>query len=142
MSFQAIRAHIESKVYAAFQNLNPPVEVIFDNTFETPGSLPYVICVISYTDTTEPVICPDGTAVENLNGNLQLSIYVPRGRGMVALEGYAAEGMACMNRMYDKTADARVKCGQINGPVSLLGGTEPYALTTLSCPFTARYAGE
>ena len=31
MSFQAIRAHIESRVFTAFQNLNPPLEVMFDN---------------------------------------------------------------------------------------------------------------
>ena len=31
MSFQTVRAHIESKVNTTFQALVPPVEVIFDN---------------------------------------------------------------------------------------------------------------
>ena len=57
MSFQQIRAHIESRVYAAFQVLVPPVEVIFDNTAETPPALPYAVCLISYVNTTEPVVC-------------------------------------------------------------------------------------
>ena len=32
---------------------------------------------------------PDPTAVEDLRGNLQISVYVPRGRGMKALEEYS-----------------------------------------------------
>ena len=137
MSFQLIRAHIESKVNNAFQALVPPVEVIFDNVQDTPPAVPYVECLISYSNTTEPVLCPDGGAVENLRGDLQLSIYGPRGRGMAALEFYAAEGMKAINTMFDRAADAQVKCGQILGPVPVLTGTEPYALVTLSCPFTA-----
>ena len=132
MSFQKIRARIESQVAAGFS-----VPVVFDNVQETPPSLPYAICLISYSDTTEPVLCPNGEAVENIRGNLQLSIYSSRGQGMGPLESLAAEGMAIMNTMYDKTADAQVKCGQILGPVPVLAGTEPDALVTLSCPFTA-----
>jgi len=139
MTFQAIRAHIESKVFNAYQALNPPLEVMFDNTFETPPALPYVICLVSYTRTTEPVICQGESMVEALNGNLQLSIYSPRARGMGALELYSAEAMKVMNTMYDPSQAARVKCGQINGPVPLLNGDQPYALVTVSCPFTARY---
>ena len=137
MTFQAVRAEIESKVYSAFQALNPPIEVVFDNTFETPPSLPHVVCLISYTNTTETVICQSEAAVENLQGNLQLSIYAPRGRGMKALEEYAAEGMKVMNTLYDWNSSVKVRCGQINGPVSLLNGPEPYALVTVSCPFSA-----
>jgi hypothetical protein len=97
----------------------------------------YVICLISYTNTTESVVCQTEASVENLNGNLQLSIYVPRGGGMKALEEYAAEGMKVMNTMYDWSSSVRVRCGQINGPVPLLNGPEPYALATISCPFSA-----
>ena len=132
MSFQKIRARIESQVAAGLS-----VPVVFDNVQETPPSTPYAICLISYSDTTEPVLCPNGEAVENIRGNLQLSIYSSRGKGMGPLESLAAEGMAIMNTMYDKAADAQVKCGQILGPVPVLVGTEPDALITLSCPFTA-----
>ena len=137
MSFQLIRAHIESRVNTAFQALVPPVEVVFDNVQDTPSAVPYVLCLISYSTTTEPVICPNGGAVENLRGDLQLSIYGPRGRGMAALELYAAEGMKAMNTMYDADATTKVKCGQINGPTPVLAGSEPYALVTLSCSFDA-----
>jgi len=137
MSFQLVRARIESQVAAGFS-----VPVVFDNVQETPPDLPYAICLISYSNTTEPVLCFNGEAVENIRGNLQLSIYSPRGEGMGPLESLAAEGMAIMNTMYDKAADAQVKCGQISGPESVLAGDNPYALVTLSCPFTAKLTGD
>lgn len=139
MSFQQIRAHIESRVYAGFQALVPPVEVVFDNTAETPPAVPYAVCLISYVSTTEPVVCQTESAVENLRGNLQISVYAPRGRGMGALELYGAEAMRVMNTLYDPNAEARVKCGQISGPKPELANDEPYALVTVSCPFNARF---
>jgi len=140
MSFASVRSVIETKVSSIYQAMTPPVEVVFNNVQESPPDLPYVICLISYTTTTEPVICPDGGALERLLGNLQLSCYAPRGRGMKQLEELGAEGMKAMNTMYDNTASTQVKCGQINGPTPVLGGTEPYALTTLSCSFSALVA--
>ena len=32
MSFAEVRAVVASKVFEVYQNLNPPVEVVFDNT--------------------------------------------------------------------------------------------------------------
>ena len=136
---QAIRAHIESKVYEAYQALVPPIEVMFDNVQETPPALPYVICLISYLDVTTPVICQGESMVEQINGNLQLSVYAPRGRGMGALELYSQAGIKAMATMYDATADAKVKCGAANGPAALLSGDQPYAVATVSCSFVARY---
>jgi len=138
MSFQQIRAHIETKVNDAFQALVPPIEVMFDNVQETPPALPYVVCIVSYTDTTVTTVSVTDGAMEQLNGNLQLSIYVPRGRGMKALEEYSATAMQVMNSLYDWSGAVKVKAGQINGPVALLAGDEPYALATVSCPFTAQ----
>ena len=137
MSYQQIRAHIESRVYAAFQALSPSVEVVFDNTFETPPALPYVICLISYSDTIRPVVSVKDGPLEQINGSLQLSCYAPRGRGMKALEEYSAEGMKVMNSLFDWGNPVKVKAGQINGPVALLDGDQPYALATISCPFLA-----
>ena len=137
MSFAAVRSVIESKVWNRYQGLSTPIEVVFDNVQEVPPALPYVICLISYTSTTEPVICPGGGAVERLLGNLQLSCYAPRAQGMKALENMGAEGMKAMNTMFDANAKTRVKCGRINGPSPVLTGSEPYALVTLSCTFDA-----
>ena len=136
-SFADIRAHIESKVNDAFQALSPAVPVMFDNVQETPPALPYVVCLISYNDTVMPTVCVVDGGVEQINGNLQLSIYAPRGQGMKALEAYGAEAMKVMNNLFVWGDPVKVKTGQINGPVPLLAGTEPYALATVSCPFVA-----
>ena len=137
MSFASIRSVIESKVWGQYQALSPSVAVLFDNVQETPPDLPYVICIISYTTTTESVLCIDGEGLEAIVGNLQLSCYVPRAQGMKQLEELAAEGMKAINTMYDPAATTKVKCGQINGPTAILGDAAPYALATLSCRFTA-----
>ena len=137
MTFQVIRAHIETSVNDAYQALSPAVPVVFDNTAETPPALPYVVCLISYLNTTEPTVSVTDGALEQINGNLQLSIYVTRGQGMKALEEYSAEAMKVINTLYDWGSSVKVKAGQINGPVPLLSGDQPYALATISCPFTA-----
>lgn len=137
MSFQQIRAHIESKVNDAYQALSPAVSVVFDNVQETPPALPYVVCLVSYTETTVTTVSPTDGSLEQLNGNLQLSIYVKRGQGMKQLEEYGAEAMSVMNGLYDWGSSVKVKAGQISGPTSLLASPEPYALATISCPFVA-----
>ena len=139
MTFAAIRAHIESRVNTAFQGLTPAVPVVFDNTLETPPDLPYVMCLISYTGTTELTVCPTDTAVEDLRGSLQISCYVKRSQGMKQLESLAATAMTVMNNLYDWNSNTKIKAGSITGPNALLAGTEPYALVTVSCPFQARH---
>lgn len=138
MSFQQIRAHIETKVNDAYQALSPAVSVCFDNTVQTPPPLPYVVCLISYTDTVSPTVSPTDGAVEQINGNLQLSIYAERAQGMKKLEELGAEALKVMNSLYDWGGNVKVKAGQIQGPAALLAGQEPYALATISCPFTAQ----
>ena len=137
MTYAAIRAHIETKVNNAYQALSPAVPVMFDNVQETPPALPYVACLIDYLDTTIPTVCVEDGAVEQINGNLQLSIYVPRGQGMKALEQYSSTAMTVMNNLFDWGSSVKVKAGRINGPVSLLDGDVPYAMATISCPFIA-----
>jgi hypothetical protein len=134
MSFATVRAYIETRVAAAF----PGVTVVYDNVQETPPAVPYVICLISYPTTTEPVICQNESAVEQLRGNLQISCYAERGKGMKPLEEMGAQAMVLMNRMYDWSSSVKVRCGQISGPTPVLAGTEPYGLVTLSCAFNAR----
>lgn len=137
MSFADIRAHIETKVDDAFGALAQPPEIVWDNVQDTPPALPYVVCTISYTDTTIPVLCQTDGAVEQINGNLQLAAYAPRGRGMKALEEYAAASMQVMNSLYDWGSRVKVKAGPISGPVPLLAGDQPYAMVNVSCAFMA-----
>lgn len=137
MTFQLVRSAIETKISAAFAATTPATTVIFDNTFETPPALPYAICLLTYTSVTEPTVCKAESGLEALTGSLQISCYVKRGQGMKQLEELGAVAMAAMNTMYEWNSPVRVKCGRINGPVSILSGDQPYALATVSCPFVA-----
>jgi hypothetical protein len=138
MTFQALRAHIESKIFAVYQAENPPLPVVFDNTVETPPAMPYVNCLVSYNSMSTNVICQTDTSVEEITGNIMLSVYVKRGQGMKDLELYSQLGMQCLNTMYDWSSPVRVRCGPINGPVTPPGGPDPYAVATVSCAFTAK----
>ena len=129
-----VRSYIETRVAAAY----PGVTVVYENTLETPPPVPYVVCLISYPSTTEPLLCKDESMIENLRGNLQISCYAERGQGMKPLESMGVQGMVLMNRMYEWDSPVKVRCGQINGPTPILAGTEPYGLVTISCPFNAR----
>ena len=73
-------AHIESRVSDAFGALSPAVEIVWDNVQETPPALPYVVCSISYTDTTVSTVCPTDGSMEQINGNLQIAAYAERAR--------------------------------------------------------------
>ena len=143
MTLQRIRAYIESSVNAAYAGLADPVTVVFENTLDTPPALPYVLCLIDYTSTTELLVCNLEPATEDLRGNLQLSCFVKRGRGMRQLEELASTAMATINNLYDWESEIRVKPGAINGPVSDASGVsgrveDAYVFATVSCPFQAR----
>ena len=135
MTFQTIRAYIETRVEAAYAPAR--VRVMFQNTFETPPPMPYVVCIISYPSTTEGILCPEESMIENLRGNLQLSIYVDRAKGMGELEDYAATAMKLMNSLHDWTESTKVRVQRINGPEYLLESDEAFALATISGPFLA-----
>ena len=134
MSLATIRAYIETRVAAAY----PGITIVYENVQETPPPVPYVICLISYPTTTEPVICQHESAVEQLRGNLQISCYAERGQGMKALEEMGVQAMMLINTLYEWDSPVKVRCGQISGPTPILAGTEPYGLVTISCPFNAR----
>lgn len=140
MSLAYIRAKIETEVNSVFSSLSPAVTVVFDNVQESPPALPYVVCLISYDQTTLPIVDFKESMIELVNGNLQLSCYSPRGQGMGPLEDLAGEAMGVMVNMKSKSDTlTSVVCGSVNGPQVILSGAEPYALATLSCPFQARF---
>ena len=135
-TFQDIRGQIELKVRDAYA----PTPVCFDNVQETPPDAPYVMCIISWPSTTEPVLCQGEGMVENIRGNLQISCYASRGKGMKPLEEMRATAMTVMNTLYDWSNVNRIKCSQIQGPTPVLSGDDPLAVITTSCAFTAKAA--
>jgi len=132
-SLALVRSYIETRVAAGF----PGITIVYENVQETPPPVPYVMCLIGYPSTTEPVLCQTESMVEQLRGNLQISCYAERGQGMKPLETMGVQAMIVMNNMYEWDSAVKVRCGQIVGPTPVLGGAEPYGVVTISCPFNA-----
>ena len=135
MSLQSVRAVIEQRIQAAYAVDRIPV--CWDNTFETPPPLPYVVCLIDYVDVAQPLVCQVEPLIEDLRGNIQISCYAKRGQGMGQLELMAETAIKALCELYQWGDAVFVKCGAISGPVSVLEGDDPYALVTVSAPFLA-----
>ena len=138
MSFQAIRSTFEVALNDAYAGLSPAVPVVFDNTLDTPPPLPHVLVNLTYTDMTNPVLCKEEAAMEQIRGNIQVSCYTKRGQGMKQLEELAAVAMQTLVQMRNICSPVNPMVGQINGPDNVLEGDAPYALATVSAPFTAK----
>ena len=141
MSFQSIRALIETRVNNAFQGIAQPIPVVFDNVGGEPPGIEYVELTIDYTSFTEPILCPTESGIEVIRGNLQMVIYSPRGLGMARIESLDAVALTVMNNLKDWSLSdpAGVKCqiGEVLGPVNVLSGDDPLAANNVSAPFLA-----
>jgi hypothetical protein len=141
MSYTAIRAVFEAALNTAYQGLTTPVPVLFDNVQETQPNGEHVILSIGFPSSTEPLVCSTGeTNIEFIRGSIQVSCYVPRGRGMKRLEELAAVALQTLVAI-PQQADPNKICprvGNIEGPTPILSGDEPYGLSVVSAVFTAR----
>ena len=138
MSFQAIRAAFEVALTDAFGAMSPAVPCYYDNVQETPPNAEHVLINISYPSMTVPVICKGPNHVELIRGNVQVSIYCKRREGMKRLEELSATAAQVLVDIHDVCSDVGASCGQVAGPVYLLSGDAPYAMASVSAPFTAR----
>ena len=141
MSFQTIRALIETRVNDAYQGLSTPVPVMFDAVQEEPPGTEYVALSIDYTSTSEPILNPLESGIEVIRGNIQLAIYTPRGNGMGRLETLSSTGLIVLNSLksWDLPDPDGIKCqvGETLGPINVLSGNDPLALSNVSAPFIA-----
>ena len=134
MSFQQIRALIETKTIDAFSALTPPVPVVFDAVGGEPPATEYVEVSINYVNFTRPVLKLETNGIEAIRGNLQLVIRSPRGNGMGRIEELDGTAMILLDQM--KTNEFSI--GEVLGPVQILSGDDPLALSNISAPFNVR----
>ena len=141
MSFQSIRALVETRVNSAFGALTTPVPVVFDNVGGEPPGSEYVVLSLSYTETTQPVLCQEEAAIEALRGNIQIVAYTARGNGMKRLEELSAVAMTTLNQLNNwalpNPNSVQMRVGQILGPTHVLSGNDPLAVSNVSAPFVA-----
>ena len=134
MSFQQIRALIETQTIDAFSALTPPVPVTFDNVGGEPPAVEYVELTITYVNFFLPVMRLESNGIESIRGNIQIAIRSPRGNGMGRIEELDYTAMALLDQM--KTNEFSV--GEVLGPVQVLSGDDPLALSNISAPFNVR----
>lgn len=140
MSLANIRSLVEVAINNAYGSLNPSVPVVFQNVQEEPPGQEYVTLNLVYPNLTQPIICPDENNIETINGTVTLVCYVPRAEGMKRLEELATVGCQALNSL--KIAvdpnNVRFNLGAIEGPITVLDGDNPLALTSVTAPFTAK----
>ena len=136
-NFSDIRAYIETSVVTAFSAVTPPVPVVFDNVGGEPPATEYVLLTIDYQTFTQPVLAIDQNGIEYITGNIQMAIYSPKGNGMKRIEELDYVAISVLNSM--KRDDFSV--GSVTGPVHVLSGDDPLALSNVSAPFHATVTG-
>jgi len=139
MSLATIRSLLERELTAEFA----PLTVVYDNVQETPpqgADSEFVVLAISFPSLTTPTLCPKESGLDDIRGNVQISCYAPRARGMKRLEELGVKAAVALNTLQSKPDpdNVRIRIGQINGPVPVLSGSDPHALVTVSAPFTAK----
>lgn len=135
MSYATIRALIESTIAAAYA----PTPVMFDAVQETPPDGEHVVLAISYPSAVMPTLCVAESGIELVRGNVQISCYAPRGRGMKRLEELSQIGMQALVTLQAQPDPngVRPRVGEVTS-ATVLSGDQPYALITVSAPFTAK----
>ena len=144
LNYQAIRARYELAIRDALLPLDVPLH--YDNVQEEPtptqGAIAeYAIIAISFPSSTEPDICG---GVVFIRGNVQVNMYAPRMSGMFRLEQMAAAVVCALMSIgeYPDPDNVITSVQSIQGPTSVLGGTDPQAVTVVSAPFTARVTSD
>lgn len=114
MSFAEVRAILESGIADA---LSPSaVAVVFDNTYETPPSLPYALATVSFDGASVDAL--GGDTADHVVGVMQVNVYTPKMSGSSLGEATAALVLASWR---DLAASWRVGPGWRVVPRSLEG---------------------
>ena len=144
LNYQAVRARYELAIRDALLPLDVPLH--YDNVQEEvipPGGsiTEYATITISFPSSTEPELCG---GVVLLRGNVQVNMHAPRMGGMLRLEQMAAAVVCALMTIddYPTPENVRTFCGAIQGPIPVLSGQDPQAITVVSSSFTARVTSD
>ena len=116
MSFLTIRSLFERKITSAFTGLSPSVPVMYDNVQDEPpggAATEYVRLIISYPSLTEPIVSKTESSIEVIRGSLQISCYVPKGKGMKRLEEMAGTAISTLNTLKVQDSTIMASTGSI-----------------------------
>ena len=140
MTLVNTRAAFEKAVTDAVADVDPTVEMIYDNiVYKTPGKTKkYIIMSIDFAQSTSQT---QGASQDFYSGVIQCNVYVPRGKGSATLSelGEAViDGLTSVNASdYTDTFSCTPRVADINGPTMLQIEDRSHFIGIISCQFTA-----
>ena len=140
MTLVNTRAAFEKAVTDAVADVDPTVEMIYDNmVYKTPGKTKkYIVMSIDFAQAT---IQNQGAASDFYSGVVLCNIYVPKGKGSAVLSklGEAViDGLTSVNASgYTDTFSCKPRVRDINGPTPLDVEDRSHFVGIISCQFTA-----
>ena len=140
MTLVNTRAAFEKAVTDAVENVDPTVEMIYDNMiYKTPGKTKkYIVMSIDFAQATTQT---QGASQDFYSGVIQCNIYVPRGKGSAALSelGEAViDGLTSVNAStYTDSFSCDPRVLDIVGPAPIELDDSSHFLGLISCQFTA-----
>ena len=140
MTLVNTRAAFEKAVTDAVENVDPTVEMIYDNMiYKTPGKTKkYIVMSIDFSQATTQT---QGASQDFYSGVIQCNIYVPRGKGsaiLSALGEAVIDGLTSVNASnYTDTFSCSPRVLDINGLTPIQLDDSAHFLGLISCQFTA-----
>ena len=140
MTLVNTRAAFEKAVTDAVENVDPTVEMIYDNMiYKTPGKTKkYIVMSIDFAQATTQT---QGASQDFYSGVIQCNIYVPRGKGSAALSALGEaviDGLTSVNSSdYTDTFSCDPRVLDVVGPAPIELDDSAHFLGLISCQFTA-----
>ena len=140
MTLVNTRAAFEKAVTDAVENVDPTVEMIYDNMiYKTPGKTKkYIVMSIDFAQATTQT---QGASQDYYSGVIQCNIYVPRGKGSAVLSALGEaviDGLTSVNASdYVDTFSCDPRILDVVGPAPIELDDSAHFLGLISCQFTA-----
>ena len=140
MTLVNTRAAFEKAVTDAVVNVDPTVEMIYDNMiYKTPGKTKkYIVMSIDFSQATTQT---QGASQDFYSGVIQCNIYVPRGKGSATLSALGEaviDGLTSVNASdYIDTFSCDPRVLDVVGPAPIELDDSAHFLGLISCQFTA-----
>ena len=140
MTLVNTRAAFEKAVTDAVVNVDPTVEMIYDNMiYKTPGKTKkYIVMSIDFGQATTQT---QGPSQDFYSGVIQCNIYVPRGKGSATLSALGEaviDGLTSVNASdYIDTFSCDPRVLDVLGPAPIELDDSAHFLGLISCQFTA-----
>ena len=140
MTLVNTRAAFEKAVTDAVADVDPTVEMVYDNmVYKTPGKTKkYIIMSIEFAHATSQT---QWASQDFYSGVIQCNVYVPRGKGSAILSelGEAViDGLTSVNASdYTDTFSCKPRVLDIVGPAPIVLDDSAHFLGLITCQFTA-----